>query len=482
MQTILVADDEPEVRDYLAVALNCGGYDVKLVSDGEEVLSCLQQRSRDFSLVLLDLIMPRRAGLETLEVVRREWPNLPVITLSGCCSPADVASALKRGAVDFFPKPIEHEALLSAIRNTLESRLTIGHTTAPGGRKLSSEFVSDSAWSRQVETLLNYVGSSDSPVLLRGETGVGKEVLARRLHAGSRRATGPFLKLNCAALPFELVESELFGYEKGAFTGAFRSTPGKFELANKGTIVLDEIGDMDFRLQAKLLQVLQDREFIRLGGKETCQVDVRIMAATHCDLETAIIERRFREDLYYRLNILEIRIPPLRERMDEVVPLAQHFLKRYAPAGEVPELPRRLQEALTEHLWPGNVRELENVIRKFLVFRSADMIVQELRYKQMGSKGVAFYAASSSRLPDLPTAEIKPSSPNTNGRAASTFDQLEQARRANEADVILDALNASMWNRKQAAKTLNLHYKALLYKMKKLGIGEIDSNLSPDSK
>ena len=338
MQTILVADDEPEVRGYLGLALNCGGYDVELVSNGEEVLSCLEQRGQEISLILLDLIMPRKGGLQTLEEVRRGWPSLPVITVSGCCAPADVASALKKGAVDFFPKPVEHDALLQTIRTVLASDL-LGLEPEPiaGKTNLASLPLGSSVWSQQIERLLTQVGSSDAPVLLRGETGVGKEVLARRLHANSKRAAGPFLKLNCAALPFELVESELFGYEKGAFTGAFRSTPGKFELANKGTIMLDEIGDMDFRLQAKLLQVLQDREFIRLGGKETCHVDVRIMAATHCDLETAITNRRFREDLYYRLNILEVHIPPLRHRRDEIVPLAEFFLDRYATS-DTPDL------------------------------------------------------------------------------------------------------------------------------------------------
>ena len=208
-------------------------------------------------------------------------------------------------------------------------------------------------------------------------------MVAHKLHRGSGRAGKPFLKLNCAALPSELVESELFGYERGAFTGAFKNTPGKFELANGGTILLDEIGDMDVKLQAKLLQVLQNGEFLRLGSKEVTKVDVRVMAATHQNLERAITEGRFREDLYYRLNVIDIRIPPLRERTDEILSLAEFFILTHAtPSEPVLEIPGSLQTALLEHSWPGNIRELENVMRKFLILRNADLMIQDLRRRR----------------------------------------------------------------------------------------------------
>jgi two-component system, NtrC family, response regulator AtoC len=462
MITILVAEDEPAVRDYLGLALNCGGYEVEFAGNGDEVLSQLQQRGRGISLLLLDLIMPETDGLQTLREVRQAWPRLPVITVSDCCTPVHVASAMKGGAIDFLPKPVGHEQLLGAVRLALAAACRNEDETAiVATRILNSGTFGIGAWSRKIDSLLASVGASDAPVLLRGETGVGKEVLARALHERSKRAREPFLKLNCAALPSELIESELFGYEKGAFTGAFKTTPGKFAMADRGTILLDEIGDMDFKLQAKLLQVLQDREFLRLGAKETTRVDVRIMAATHCDLEQAIASRRFREDLYYRLNILEIQVPPLRERKEEIVGLAECFLKKYAPL-EPPEIPQQLRDVLLDHNWPGNVRELENVIRKYLVFRSVEVIASELKYRQ--EKGCCTVAPFATHEENVPTT--------AKARTNSTLTELNEARKQCEIDAIVEVLNSTLWNRKQAAKVLNIQYKALLYKMKKLGIGE----------
>lgn len=402
MNTILVAEDEPEVRNYLGLALSCEGYRVEFAQNGEEVMQCLASGSSNVSLLLLDLIMPIKNGFETLQEVRRGWPGLPVITLSGSCTPANVATVLKGGASDFLSKPVGHEDLLKAIRAALPPArpqvpvssqvpansqvMVFSRTEIPEGseRAVDPPVLPGSNWSQKAEGLVKQVGASDVPVLMRGETGVGKEVFARKLHERSKRAGRPFLKLNCAALPSELIESELFGYERGAFTGAFKNTPGKFEMANSGTILLDEIGDMDFKLQAKLLQVLQDHEFLRLGAKDASRVDVRVMAATHCDLEKAIVEKRFREDLYYRLNIVEIHVPPLRERRDEILSLSEFFLRKYAP-GDAPEIPASLGRVLLEHDWPGNVRELENVMRKFLVFRNAEMVIDQLQRKGRSS-------------------------------------------------------------------------------------------------
>lgn len=511
MNTILIAEDEPEVRDYLGVALNCEGYEVEFAQNGEEVVTFLERDGARVSLLLLDLIMPCKDGFETLREVRQGWPGLPVITLSGSCTPANVATVLKAGALDFLSKPIAHGDLLRAIEGALNPpNLDSSAVMTKGTRTAECCVLSSGTWSQRVNALLERVGGSDVPVLMRGETGVGKEVLARRLHEQSRRASRPFLKLNCAALPSELVESELFGYERGAFTGAFKNTPGKFEMANGGTILLDEIGDMDFKLQAKLLQVLQDREFLRLGAKETCKVDVRVMAATHCNLEEAIEEGRFREDLYYRLNIIEVHVPPLRERKDEIVSLSEFFLHKYAP-NDALEVPPRLRQALLEHDWPGNVRELENVIRKFLVFRSVDTIVNELRRKsKKGPRLIASSVLPASEAQETQTSPHPAShsfdshgrvtpmpEPDDNGAAGSQTStvnsaapialrpngaaspahtsilaEVEQARKKAEIDAILSALNSTLWNRKQAAKLLKVDYKALLYKMKKLGIGE----------
>src|SRR4051794_9877587 len=240
---------------------------------------------------------------------------------------------------------------------------------------------------KELEALIPQIGWSEAPALILAETGAGKEVLARELHARSPRSKRAFLKVNCAVLPSELVESELFGYERGAFTGAFQRKPGLFELADQGTIFLDEIGDMDFKLQAKLLQVLQDSEFQRLGGKETVRVDVRVIAATHKDIDRAIAENTFRSDLYYRLNVITLRIPPLRERKEDVPALTNFLLQKHLSSSPFSLVTPALRDALMEYDWPGNIRELENIIRKLIVFRNPDMIVKELRLRTSRSSG-----------------------------------------------------------------------------------------------
>src|SRR5437879_2747797 len=284
--------------------------------------------------------------------------------LSGASSPFKVVEAMKSGATDFIPKPVSHDDLKSAIEKALGNGALNGHVPDILGeqdRHLKGDHpLAGGVRVKSVEPLLRQIGGSEIPVLIQGETGVGKEVIARQLCAQSPRADKVFLKLNCAALPSELVESELFGYERGAFTGAFQKKPGMFEMADGGTILLDEIGDMDFKLQAKLLQVLQDQEFQRLGGKETIRVDVRVIAATHCDLEDAITDGRFREDLYYRFSVVTLRVPPLRERQDEIAPIANFLLKKHASRATPPvTITRVLLRALLDYQWPGNIRELE---------------------------------------------------------------------------------------------------------------------------
>jgi len=521
MTRILIAEDEPEVRNYLGLALNCQGYEVELVENGQEAVDCLEKHGEKISLLLLDLMMPLKDGFETLKEVRSGWPSIPVVTLSGSCTRANVASVLKGGALDFLSKPIAHDELFQAIQSALS--VADARRVAESGRGVESWLPSSGSWSETVGSVLTRIGNSDVPVLLRGETGVGKEVFARKLHEQSRRAGRPFVKLNCAALPSELVESELFGYEKGAFTGAFKNTPGKFEMANGGTILLDEIGDMDFKLQAKLLQVLQDREFFKLGAKETFKVDIRVMAATHCDLEKTIRDGRFREDLYYRLNIVEVHVPPLRERKDEIADLAEYFLAKYSP-GNPPELPSRLRQVLLEHDWPGNIRELENLMRKFLVYKSVEMIANELQrdrakrvpvlleharalraegselkstttqlgtfgpdntlHSTQGRRESAMPGVSSearrevmessnreNRRP-LPTEGHSNSHSDTPPQHGSLLANVDHARKKAETEAILSALTSALWNRKVAAKLLKIDYKALLYKMKKLRIGE----------
>jgi two-component system response regulator AtoC len=312
---------------------------------------------------------------------------------------------------------------------------------------------------RELESLLAQVGWSEAPVLIQGETGSGKEVIARRLHACSPRAAKPFLKLNCAALPSDLVESELFGYERGAFTGAFQRKPGMFEMADGGAILLDEIGDMDVRLQAKLLQVLQDQEFRRIGGSETIHVDVRIMAATHRDLERAMAAGSFRDDLFYRLNVIALHVPPVRERPEDIMPLAEYFVTRYATAGGAAPFTPDLQQAMTAYLWPGNVRELENFVRKLLILRAPASLARELFSKS--ERALVAARAGGGRQPAEEAGESTP-----------VLEQVIKAKRQAETDAILAALATTRWNRKQAAALLRIDYKALLYKMKKLGVDD----------
>jgi two-component system response regulator AtoC len=304
------------------------------------------------------------------------------------------------------------------------------------------------------EEFLRRVGLSDVPVLLHGETGVGKEVMARRLWTYSSRSGKPFFKLNCTALPSDLIESELFGYDKGAFTGATADKPGKFELAQNGTLLLDEIGDMDIRLQAKLLQVLQDGEVQPLGSARVIKVNVRVMAATHRDLRSAITQGSFREDLYYRLSVINIVVHPLRERRDEILPLAEKLLLRHmAPGSTPPEIPESLKRAMLVHPWPGNVRELENLMRRLIIYQDTNLLIEELA----DSVAAARRRRATDRIAEVP-------------RTPMNFNHFAEASRSAESKLLIETLESSRWNRRQAAQQLNLDYKALLYKLQKYGI------------
>jgi DNA-binding NtrC family response regulator len=494
---ILVAEDEPEIRDYLQLALRRPNYVIDFAEDGEEVLNVLAAGADTPALVILDVSMPRKDGITTLKEIRYQNLSLPVIMLSGLSSATNMAEAMEHGADRYLTKPVSHEELRRAVDLLLPSAPVVPVSKRSNGFSDKLELnLNAGDWIRKMDPLLRRLAASDVPILLQGETGVGKEVLARHIHNQSLRAGKIFLKLNCAALPPELVESELFGYERGAFTGAFKSTAGKFELAHGGTILLDEIGDMDLRLQAKLLQVLQDREFHRIGAREATQVDVRVIAATHRQLESQIEQGEFREDLYYRLNVLNIVVPALRERVDEIVPLASFFLRKHAVAGtSIPEIGPALRTALLRHRWPGNIRELENVMRRYLVVRNPEIIAEELQRlgsrvgrvdRRISSKpamepqsrwATAAASAGTDLFGDSPIDQATRPVPSNDQHLPDRVDaenselvKLDQARKAAETDVIMKALYSTQWNRKRAAAVLGVDYKALLYKMKKLGI------------
>jgi two-component system response regulator AtoC len=459
---ILLGEDDLEVRSYLEMALKCQGYSVELAQDGEEVLQCLQENPVGISAILLDIIMPRRDGFDTLKEIRRMNASVPVIMVSGASSPLNVVEAMKHGANDFLAKPISHEDLRKVLKNALETKLPlpVEPLRQPVAAAATSNiFFGNNAYMQELQSLIAQIGWSEAPILIRGETGCGKEVLARELHQQSPRAKKPFLKLNCAALPSELVESELFGYERGAFTGAFQKKPGMFELADGGTILLDEIGDMDFKLQAKLLQVLQDQEFQRLGGKDTVRVDVRVIAATHRDLEQAILEEKFREDLYYRLNVISLRVPPLRERKEDVVSLTEFLMNKHNQTGAPnPPITPVLKQAMTDHDWPGNIRELENFVRKFLILRDPDKLASDLQRQRKSAAQAA------------PTFALPARDEEAEKTERTILEQVTKAKQDAERTAIIAALNSTQWNRKKAAILLKIDYKALLYKMKKLSI------------
>ena len=460
--TILVAEDEPEVREFIQTGLRCRGYRVDGAENGDQVLSYLRE-GKPADAVVLDIIMPGKGGLDTLREIRKFNRELPIIILSGASSIVNVVEAMRIGATDFIAKPVIADDLRRAIKTALETNaVRVAAANQQETRSADVEsFTSNSPRYRQLRSTLKQIGSADVPVLILGETGVGKEVLARQIQRLSRRANKVFLKLNCAALPAELVESELFGYERGAFTGAFQRKPGMFELADGGTLMLDEIGDMDLKLQSKLLQVLQDQEFHRVGGRETVRVDVRVLAATHRDLESDVQNGRFRADLYYRLNVVSVRLPALRERAEDIVPLAEFLLSRHTGSdNDPPTLTHSLKEAMIEYQWPGNIRELENVVRRFTVLRDPLFIEQELREK------IARRAISA--VPQTAGDSGGALSPNS----LPVLERVTLARKQAETDAILSALAATRWNRKRAASMLNIDYKALLYKMKKLGIDD----------
>lgn len=464
--TILVCEDESEAQSYLEMAARRLGYPVVLAHDTDAALGYIASLQSGISAVLLDLSEPGLSSIDTLKEIRHIERSLPVIIVSSAPTPQEVVTAMKSGATDFLCRPVTHDDLQVALSKAIERQAPLPCAQQREAQPVPSKaFSGPSPRMQEIHSLIPFIGRSDAPVLIQGETGCGKEVFARELHANSARAGKVFLKLNCAALPSELVESELFGYERGAFTGAFQRRVGMFELANGGTLLLDEIGDMDVRLQAKLLQVLQDKEFRRIGGKEIIKVDVRVLAATHRDLEKAILEGSFRADLYYRLNVINIGLPPLRDRKEDIIPLVEYLLNRHAlPGSSAPAITPGLKNALMAYHWSGNIRELENMVRRLIVLRNPELVASELLARSAHRRTGAPAPARTSTEPGALKAVVNATA------KASTLEQVKMAKQEAEAEAIIAALESTRWNRKKAAALLQIEYKALLYKLKKLGI------------
>jgi len=457
MATILIVEDEPKMLRLLELNLSEEGYAVQTAGDAETGLKLLRQDRID--LVITDLRLPGMNGLEFLQAVKRTDARIPVIVMTAYGSVETAVEAMKAGASDYVLKPFSLEEIKLIVGKELDVRHLREENRslreALGRRLEFKNIVAHSAKMQEVLATVERVAPTHSTVLLGGESGVGKDLIARAIHQHSRRASGPFVKINCTAIPENLLESELFGYEKGAFTGAVSSKPGKFELADRGTIFLDEIGDVPGTIQVKLLRVLQDREFERLGGTKTCKVDVRVVAATNQDLRAALEEGTFREDLYYRLNVVPINIPPLRERKEDIPYLVDHFIERFRRDSGKPirGITPAAQKLLMEFHWPGNVREVENIIERAVALSTGDMLdVADIRLDISPAKSSG--------------ADLAPAA----GSASNVFPPPGKTLEQFEDEIIKEAVRRANGNKSQAARLLGLSRNALRYRLSKMGI------------
>jgi two-component system response regulator AtoC len=515
-QHVMVVDDDLAMCGMLRTFLGERGYSALTVTNADEAVRRFHAERP--AAVLLDVVMPGAMdGLAALAAFKKIDQSVPVIVVSGQGCTSTVVQAMKLGAADFVCKPFETAELEALLLNALKQRQLSQEVAA-----LREQLREQSRYTMlfgncermaEVRDLIERVSDTDVTILIRGESGTGKELVARALHERSLRRDRPFVKVNCAALPTELLESELFGFEKGAFTGAIQHKPGKFEFANHGTMFLDEIGDMSPPLQAKLLQVLQDGEFSRLGGKHDVHVDVRVITATNRDLETAVAEGQFREDLYFRLNVVTISLPPLRDRREEIPFLTDHFLKKYSVQYNKPvtTITPQLARLFMEYEWPGNVRQLENMVKRMVVLGGEAPIVAELQQPvafPMYRPQPASQAFRPPAAPPPPAAAAEPpiaaraaapayeavaagaspaalsaAPPRANGSVpaapavvhtapvnVSLKDIARAAAREAERELILRMLTRTRWNRKEAAEILGISYKALLYKIKESGL------------
>jgi DNA-binding NtrC family response regulator len=449
--SILVIDDEGGIRESLEVLLSLEGYSVKTAPDGEQGLRTLEMES--FDLVLLDLALPGQSGIDLIPQIKERQPETPVIMITAYGTVENVVEAIRAGAENFVQKPWDNEKLLADIRSAVarykaeEENLQLKRTLKQ--RYNFANIVGKSEIMLRVFDLISQVAPSRSTVLIQGESGTGKELIAKAVHANSPRRDKPFVPINTGAMPTELLESTLFGHVKGAFTSAIASKKGLFEVANGGTLFLDEIATMGMDTQAKILRVLQDRRFMHLGGIQEIQVDVRIIAATNIDLRQAVREGKFREDLFYRLNVITVDLPPLRSRREDIPLLVNHFLEFYANENGLS--PRRLSadalRALIDYEWPGNVRELENSIERGVVLSSGPIIGSELLPGHI--TGRSFQDALLEHNPN-----------------ASLFDILEDIERR----IIVEKLERCNWNQTDAAEQFHIPLSTLNQKIKRLNI------------
>lgn len=440
--TIMVVDDEESILETLSGILEDEGYEVTTASTGEKAVSRYSEVSPD--IVLLDVWMPHMDGIETLKIIREKNSNASVIMISGHSNIDTAVHAIKLGAYDFLEKPLSLEKVLILIRRALEKqKLEKENIELKSSMSRQWEIIGESPRMLELKDKIMKAAASQGRVLIFGESGSGKELVARALHHGSRRNNKNFIEVNCAAIPHELIESELFGHEKGSFTGAFENKKGKFELSHEGTLFLDEIGDMSLVTQAKVLRVIETQEFQRVGGSKKIKVDVRIIAATNKNLEEEIHNSNFREDLYFRLNVIPIHVPALRERKDDIPLLVDYFLTDFANlyGQKVKKVSRSTLRSLIEYDWPGNVRELKNTIERFVIMNPSEIIDVKEVQPVKGTKS-----------------------------DYSSYKTLRDAREHFEKDFILKKLQENNWNVSKTAEELEIERSNLHRKIKSLGI------------
>jgi DNA-binding NtrC family response regulator len=525
---VLIVDDDDSSREYLGVLLTALGFSAESVAGG---MAALERLARDNppDVVILDVLMPQLDGVDTLRRYRAAGGRVPVIMCSALDESDTIVKAMRAGAADYITKPFNSDELREIIERVAGdgARPQAIQTHREGKSGAASLGVSPAM--RRVDELCDRIADADVPVLLTGESGVGKDVVARQIHARSARASKIFVKINCAALPGELLESELFGHERGSFTGAQRTKPGQFELADGGTLFLDEIGEMPVAMQAKLLQALQDGEFYRVGGQRKIKVDTRVIVATNVDLAKAMERGTFREDLYYRLNVVQVAIPPLRERREDIPMLLDHFVEKYGRryGRELGEVPPELIQRFLSYDFPGNIRELENLVRRLMVLRDPRYVLSELTDKpaavapvvqvavpvvtgavqipaapQPGFVGVGAAASAAYLSPfnspsPLPPPVIPPPPQYRSATAIADAagaqvaaqaaeddyridlkDLGRKAAHAAEREAIIIMLGHTGGNKREAAERLGISYKAILYKIREFGIGRPRSSRS----
>lgn len=433
---VLVVEDDVSLREALSDTLQLAGYAVSSAANGAKALEMMENEYID--VVVSDVQMGPMDGSELLRIIKQKNPQMPVILMTAYGTIQKAVEAMHAGAADYIVKPFEIDALVNIIERYSAAII-----------ENQAGLIAEDQRTRHLMELTKKVADTDATVMICGESGTGKEVFARYIHSNSKRAQGPFVAINCAAIPENMLEALLFGYEKGAFTGAYQASAGKFEQANGGTLLLDEISEMDLGLQAKILRVLQEREVERLGGRKIIPLDVRVLATSNRIMREEVDAGRFREDLYYRLHVFPINIPPLRERKDDVLPLAKYLLQRYADGKLTPELSTDARELLIKHNWPGNIRELDNVMQRAMILRRGNSILPE----------------------DLcfePSRDIQSANSSNTVERSSQANDLGDELKKKENLLIIEALQAGNGNRKYAAMKLGISERTLRYKLARM--------------